>query len=96
MKILPCPFCGKEPRYINRASNHTKTGWFWAISCYCGGYTATAYQIGETEEEVIRRWNARYKLPENIATRWCKYCKSIRHPDELNCLDCNSPTTEIT
>jgi hypothetical protein len=32
---------------------------------------------------------------KNTNTRWCNNCESIRSPDELCCLDCNSKTEEI-
>ena len=57
--IARCPFCGREPRRMDRASDHTGTGWFWVISCSCGGHTAHAHIHGATEIEAIVAWNRR-------------------------------------
>jgi hypothetical protein len=29
------------------------------IVCYCGGYVSTAWQTGDTVEQVLERWNTR-------------------------------------
>jgi len=63
--LLPCPFCGGEARIIERPQSSKDTGFFCAISCFCGGYSAHAHQhgIAETEEaarsEAITAWNTR-------------------------------------
>ena len=59
--LKPCPFCGREPRRMDRASSvaESPTGWCWFIYCHCGGYAANAHIYGKTEEEAIAAWNTR-------------------------------------
>lgn len=61
--LLPCPFCGSEPKRSDRAEA-SATGRIWFIACYCGGNAARAHQWGFTEEWVIEKWNKRSALPE--------------------------------
>lgn len=62
---LPCPFCGGQAQITERPQSSKDTGFFCAISCFCGGYSAHAHQhgIAETKEaarhEAIAAWNTR-------------------------------------
>jgi hypothetical protein len=58
-RLLPCPFCGREPARLSRPSTHTSTGEFHAISCFCGGCSTRAWQGGDSAAEVERLWNTR-------------------------------------
>ena len=61
-KLLPCPFCGREPGHMSRAASpntDSPTGQFHAISCFCGGNSARAYQWGWSFEEAQEKWNTR-------------------------------------
>ena len=61
--LLPCPFCGRNPKIIQRTDSFD--GYFCAISCYCNGYIARAHQsaTGADEAEAYvkasMRWNRR-------------------------------------
>ena len=62
---LPCPFCGAQPRIMERPQSGKDTGFFCSISCFCGKYSTRAHQhgIAETEEsaraEALTAWNTR-------------------------------------
>ncbi len=47
LKPLPCPFCGGAPRTVARPDNTDGTRSFYALACYCGGYSACAHQMGQ-------------------------------------------------
>lgn len=64
--LKPCPFCGGEPTIKHRASSMSDgSGFFAFVTCYCGGYSATAHRmgIGETVSAAIdaasKLWNTR-------------------------------------
>lgn len=57
--VLPCPFCGRSPVYGNRPSDHTETGEWHHLSCFCGSYTSKAWQGAESLTELVRAWNTR-------------------------------------
>lgn len=58
--LLPCPFCGRSPEVKSRKSDHTATGEFHTIACFCDGYCTKAWQDGETAEQAAERWNTRH------------------------------------
>ncbi len=58
-ELLPCPFCGRDPKTSNRADDHSPTKHIWYIVCFCDGYSARAHQYGHTEAEVVEKWNRR-------------------------------------
>lgn len=65
-KLRACPFCGLAPRELSRtAAPDMPYSFVHFISCYCGGYSATAYQHGtgktreEAEQDAARKWNRR-------------------------------------
>lgn len=60
-----CPFCGKLPEVTHRAASDyegSKTGEVWFAVCHCKGYSANAWQHGETEDECRKEWNRRAPL----------------------------------
>ena len=67
-KLRECPFCGRTPKVLHRTDS--LDGYFCAISCFCGGYSARAHQAatGADESEAYMkaalRWNRR-ATPEN-------------------------------
>lgn len=59
MKILPCPFCSRQPKYISRPSDVSETKEFHILSCFCGTYSSRAWQGADSEAAVITLWNTR-------------------------------------
>ena len=63
--LKDCPFCGGEAQIMERPQSGKDTGFFCAISCFCGGYSARAHQHGIAETahaaraEAITAWNRR-------------------------------------
>lgn len=55
-KLLPCPFCGKEPRYFR-----SPTGQFHSIDCPTQGCVIAEVAEGDLKE-AARRWNSRAPL----------------------------------
>lgn len=62
-KLLPCPFCGKKPSVVQRPDS--LDGYFCAIACFCGGYSATAHQFATDKE----RANAAYDKAKELWNR---------------------------
>ena len=64
-ELLPCPFCGREAHILERVTGPNGLGFFCAVSCYCGGYSAKAHQSATSNNdqmarvEAITRWNHR-------------------------------------
>ena len=64
-ELLPCPFCGREARIMERVTGPNGPGFFCAVSCYCGGYSANAHQSATSNNDqmarvkAITRWNQR-------------------------------------
>jgi hypothetical protein len=63
-----CPFCGAEPRLGELSATGSDHPFTCFIACYCGGYSATAHQMGggQTKEEAranaTSAWNTRALL----------------------------------
>ena len=57
--VQGCPFCGSTPHVSTRASNETATGVVWFVTCYCGGYAARAWVMGDSEDVAAKQWNTR-------------------------------------
>ena len=68
-ELLPCPFCGGAPTTTERPDNIDGTQFFYAIVCYCGRYSASAYKmaIRKTPEiakaDAVAAWNTRTPQP---------------------------------
>ena len=60
-----CPFCGQPPKVAERPDNIDGTGFFCAVACYCGGYSATAHKMAvrptpeAARADAIAAWNRR-------------------------------------
>ena len=68
VKALPCPFCGLRPDtesedFIYRA---TRSGDVWSIHCHetWGGCSASI--LGDSPEDVLRKWNRRKDLTSEL------------------------------
>lgn len=63
--LSPCPFCGGDARFTERATARDEAGFFCAVSCFCGGYSAHAHQHGtgptpeSARSQAIAAWNTR-------------------------------------
>lgn len=64
--LLPCPFCQRVPKLLERASTISEREKFKAfVSCMCGGYSARAHQSGSGMTQTaatavaIAAWNRR-------------------------------------
>lgn len=63
--LAPCPFCGGEPSIVERPDNIDGTEFFYALACYCGGYSARAHQMAvrktpeQAKADAIAAWNRR-------------------------------------
>lgn len=63
VELLPCPFCGREPRVSERPDSTFPFVCF--IACNCGGYSACAHKMGSGDSPEAARaearaaWNAR-------------------------------------
>jgi Lar family restriction alleviation protein len=66
--LLPCPFCGRDPKKLIRAASESEisTKEYNALSCHCGGYSARAHQFAGTWDEVVEKWNTRYDVNSKI------------------------------
>jgi Lar family restriction alleviation protein len=64
-ELLPCPFCGGEPSTVERPDNIDGTEFFYAVACYCGGYSACAHKMAkrktpeQAKADAIAAWNRR-------------------------------------
>ncbi|MVT30132.1 restriction alleviation protein, Lar family [Acidovorax citrulli] len=67
--MAPCPFCGGEPSIVERPDNIDGTEFFYAMACYCGGYSARAHQMAirknpeQAKADAIAAWNRRALAP---------------------------------
>lgn len=73
-QLLPCPFCGREPKHTTRAGGQVDGYKFVSfLACMCGGYTAHAHHGAgaDTAEEAARivaeKWNTRASPPDRDA-----------------------------
>jgi predicted small metal-binding protein len=59
-QLLPCPFCGFMPHLDDGDCVYpiTRSG-LWGLHCYETGGGCGAEVIGNSQEEVIRKWNTR-------------------------------------
>jgi len=47
-QLLPCPFCGGEPKVSERPDSNSENGGYMCfVACYCGGFSARAHQYGQ-------------------------------------------------
>ena len=94
-EINKCQVCGFEIEFFPGPDDQYSVG----DSHFCPNCD-TEYVIdwdGEEGTDEVERnigWYTR-EYHSSYNTRWCKYCESIRSPNEINCLDCNHKTEEI-
>lgn len=68
--LLPCPFCGGLPKTTERPDNINGTEFFFAVACYCGGYSATAHKMAvrktpeQAKRDAVDAWNTRAALAQ--------------------------------
>lgn len=71
-ELKNCPFCGGAPEVLQRPD--ALNGYFCAISCFCGGYSARAHQAATSDtkqdayEKAKQRWNRRPAEPNEPLT----------------------------
>jgi Lar family restriction alleviation protein len=64
-ELKPRPFCGGTPSAIERPDNIDGTEFFYAVACYCGGYSARAHAMAkrktpeQAKADAIAAWNRR-------------------------------------
>jgi Lar family restriction alleviation protein len=63
--LKPCPFCGEAPSTLERPDNIDGTEFFYAVACYCGGYSSCAHKMArrktpeQAKADAIAAWNNR-------------------------------------
>ena len=67
VQLLGCPFCGQPPKSHGRKCTAGDPHKFVHIlSCFCGGYSATAHRTGygntaeAAEQDAAANWNTRF------------------------------------
>jgi len=55
----PCPFCGDQPLYRKRRSDHSKTREWHVFLCYCGEVTACVWKAADSRAVALEAWNRR-------------------------------------
>jgi Lar family restriction alleviation protein len=64
-ELKPCPFCGGSPSTVERPDNIDGTEFFYAVACYCGGYSACAHKMArrktpeQAKADATAAWNTR-------------------------------------
>jgi Lar family restriction alleviation protein len=85
IELKPCPFCGRTPKVLQRPG--VLDGYFCAISCFCGGYSATAHQSASDENEAeahrkaVNLWNRRVGNDTKVATN-ADYTRNMRKEEQ--------------
>lgn len=57
--LLPCPFCGVRPSYAYK----NKIGGWHSLLCLNDACFAAPEVVGNSQPEIIERWNTRAPLP---------------------------------
>lgn len=66
IKLLPCPFCGgRDLLCANIKCDDEDLGDSWGIECNCYDCICIG-PVQESQEEAIRKWNARSNVAELI------------------------------
>jgi hypothetical protein len=56
--ILGCPFCGTLPEIKERKGGVGELPYLCSVACFCGTYTAHAYQYGRGDTALSARQDA--------------------------------------
>ncbi len=72
-ELEPCPFCGKQPKFIPATCDDIGNGYECKTLAVIQCDTCLYEMAHETDEQAIMAWNTRYK-------RTCKY----KQPDPVN------------
>lgn len=82
-KLLPCPFCGAEDKYLVQAlTQATETFVFWSVECsFCGVEVAD----DESQEKANAAWNTRAPADCKLADNDGKNCALLKD-HEGSCL----------
>ena len=64
IKLLPCPFCGAEPVFVDRGINvgiyHNPEDCAWDVQCQTVGcYAEFGSEFWQSQEDVAEMWNKR-------------------------------------
>lgn len=82
-KLVACPFCGDEPKTIERPDNIDGTEFFYAVMCYCGGYSATAHKMAirktpeQAKADAVEAWNRRALTAQALAEQPDSLCFNL-------------------
>lgn len=76
--LEPCPFCGGKA--TTRQGKNNPSLWFVDCKNMCMDF------IGQSEEDVVRKWNTRYK----------RTCHQTNTGDCIKCSECGNFTTTRT
>jgi len=91
-KLLPCPFCGAEDKYLVQAfTQATETFAFWSVECsFCGVEVAD----DESQERADAAWNTRAPADlrsaleaETSAAAWVNSIPGVRPSDQFIAAD---------
>lgn len=73
IKLLPCPFCGGEAKYIKRTNEHPYVHAVWCENCNC----RTSFE--QSEKEVIHKWNARKPMDRIVEQLECEMYSEMKN-----------------
>lgn len=87
-QLKPCPFCGGDPKTTERPDNIDGTRFFYAVACYCDGYSACAHKMAveptpeQAKHAAIEAWNRRAQ-PAQAVPKTVKFSTKGCNPEDL-------------